>query len=144
MDLTTLKAAIQPALDQIGYELYDVELTKERKTLVLRITIEKKDGIDIDDCVAATDVLNPLLDALDPIAGDYSLEVTSPGAERKLRNFAEIEASVGRFVHVEADGVKLEGVLESAREDGITLKVGSKPTVIPMAVITLIRHAIKF
>jgi ribosome maturation factor RimP len=144
MDLNLLKTALAPAVQQLGYELYDVELAKERKTLILRVTIDKREGIDIDDCVAVSDILNPLLDRLNPIAEDYSLEVTSPGAERKLRNAAEIEASIGRFVHVVHDGIKTEGVLEAATPESITLKVGSKPTVIAMATVTLIRHAIKF
>jgi ribosome maturation factor RimP len=144
MDLSALKAALRPAVEQLGYELYDVELAKERKTHILRVTIDKPDGIAIEDCVAVNDVLSPLLDALDPIADDYNLEVSSPGAERKLRNPAEILASVGRFVHVEANGVKTEGVLLSADPDSITLSIGTKPTVIATKAITLIRHAIKF
>ncbi len=144
MDLNELKTALAPAVQQLGYELYDIELAKERKILILRVVIDKKEGIDIDDCVAVSDVLNPLLDQLNPITDDYSLEVTSPGAERKLRNLAEIEASIGRFVHVVHDGIKTEGVLETVTAESVTLKVGSKPTVIPMSTVTLIRHAIKF
>lgn len=144
MDLNALKTALAPAVQQLGYELYDIELAKERKTLILRITIDKPEGIDIDDCVAVSDVLNPLLDQLQPITEDYSLEVTSPGAERKLRNLTEIVSSIGRFVHVVHDGIKTEGILEAATAESLTLKVGSKPTVIPMDTVTLIRHAIKF
>ncbi len=144
MDRNELKTALAPAVEQLGYELYDVELAKERKTLILRVTIDKREGIDIDDCVAVSDVLNPLLDRLNPVEGDYSLEVTSPGAERKLRNAEEIQASIGRFVHVVHDGIKTEGFLEAAAPESLTLKVGSKPTVIAMSTVTLIRHAIKF
>ncbi|MFA5006945.1 MAG: ribosome maturation factor RimP [Candidatus Izemoplasmatales bacterium] len=144
MELNAIREAIAPAVTRMGYELYDVEFAKERKVLILRVTIDKPEGIDIDDCVAVSDVLNPLLDQLDPVQGDYSLEVTSPGAERRLRNLAEIQASIGRFVHVVHDGVKTEGVLEAADAENITLKVGSKPAVIPTPTVTLIRHAIKF
>jgi ribosome maturation factor RimP len=144
MELAVLKEELRPAIETAGYVLYDIGFRKERGSLVLSVVIDRSEGISIDDCVAVSDILNPLLDRLDPVAGDYSLEVTSPGAERRLRDAAEIAAATGRFVHVVHDGVKTEGTIESSSPEEIILKVGSKRIAISMATVTLIRLAIKF
>lgn len=143
MELALLKTKIAEKLAESGYGLYDIEYVKEHRTNVLRVMIDKTSGIDIDDCIAASNVLNPLLDQLDPIADEYSLEVSSPGAERKLRNSEEINQSVGKFIHVETYEQKLEGELMGFKNDVISLKIRNKIIEIAYLDINLIRLAIK-
>lgn len=143
MDLSDLKKKLTDIVVGAGYLLYDIEYVKDRKSHILRVMIDKKEGIDIDDCIAVSDLINPLLDELNPISEDYSLEVSSPGAERKLRNPSEIERAIGKFVHVETSSEKIEGELVSYQNNLISLKVRNKIIEIAEADIQLIRQAIK-
>jgi ribosome maturation factor RimP len=143
MELAQLKIKIAEKLAEIGYGLYDMEYVKEHRTHVLRVMIDKPSGIDIDDCIAASNVLNPLLDQLDPIVEDYSLEVSSPGAERKLRTSEEILQSVGKYIHVETYEQKLEGELTGFKDNTISLKIRNKIIEIAYLDVTAIRLAIK-
>ena len=69
---------LKETIETMGYELYDVEYSKEGKNYFLRIFINKKDGIDIKDCEKVNDAINPLLDKADYIKEQYYLEVSSP------------------------------------------------------------------
>lgn len=77
-----------------GIEFVDVEYVKEPKGNVLRIFIDKKDGVDLDSCEFASNLVSEWLDEVDPIEQSYFLEVSSPGIDReikldKLENFID-------------------------------------------------------
>ncbi|CBK74518.1 Uncharacterized protein conserved in bacteria [Butyrivibrio fibrisolvens 16/4] len=78
---------ITPILDELGFELYDVEYVKEGADYYLRAYIDKEGGITIDDCVDVSHRMNELLDAEPQIGGDegYIFEVSSPGLGRILK-----------------------------------------------------------
>lgn len=143
MELSGLKTLIEEQLHSHGYDLYGIEYVMEHRTNILRVMIDKPEGIDIDDCVAVSDILNPLLDQWDPIVEEYSLEVSSPGAERLLRNPAEITRAIGKFVHVESYEQKVEGELVAYHDGNLTLKIRNKNIDIAAPDVQLIRMAIK-
>ncbi len=144
MDLKALKNLIESHVRSLDYELYDLEYVKERRSNILRVMIDKKTGIDIDDCVKVSETISALLDETDPIQDDYSLEVSSPGAERKLRNREEIKNAIGHYVHIQTYEQTYEGDLVSFEDDMISIKVKNKIQDISYLDITLIRFAIKF
>jgi len=144
MDMKMLRHHIEEKVKKLEYDFYDMQYVKERRNNILRVLIDKKTGIDIEDCVRVSEVISAFLDETDPITEDYSLEVSSPGAERKLRDREEVLNSLGRYVHVETHNQTLEGDLVSFEGDTITLKVQNKLTDIHYLDITLIRLAIKF
>lgn len=74
--------------------LYDVEYAKEGKDYFLRIFIDSKKGIGLDDCEKVTHAINDVLDKADLISQEYFLEVSSPGVERVLRKDKHLEANV--------------------------------------------------
>jgi ribosome maturation factor RimP len=124
--LAEIKELLEPSLSHMGYAIYALEQSgKGGRTL--RIAIDKAQGfISIDDCERVSHVAGPLLDQADLIPTSYTLEVSSPGAERRLRDRAEYERFVGRKVNVryrsgEAE-VALEGVLASVDDAGITIR----------------------
>ncbi len=93
----------------------------------LRITIDKSEGfISLNDCERVSKVAGPLLDQTHLIDSSYTLEVSSPGAERRLRDRAEYERFVGRKVNVRYRSgeteVALEGLLASVGEAGIMIR----------------------
>jgi ribosome maturation factor RimP len=121
-----IKQLLEPSLSHMGYSIYSVEQSGSGGR-TLRIAIDKPDGfISLDDCERVSRVAGPLLDQAGLIRDSYTLEVSSPGAERKLRDRAEYERFVGRKVNVryrsgEAE-VALEGVLAAASDTGITIR----------------------
>ena len=76
---------IEPIIEKIGYELYDVEYAKEGKNYFLRIFIDSEKGIDLNDCEKVNDAITDILDEENYIKEQYFLEVSSPGIEKVLR-----------------------------------------------------------
>ena len=74
----------EPLAAELGLRIWDVRFVKEGAEHYLRIFIDKDEGVSIDDCVDMTHEINPLLDKEDPIPQEYTLEVSSPGLNRKL------------------------------------------------------------
>ncbi len=117
---------LEPTLSHMGYSIYSLERSGTGGR-TLRIAIDKPEGfISLDDCERVSRVAGPLLDQADLIADSYALEVSSPGAERRLRDRAEYERFVGRRVNVRYSAgdaeVALEGVLAGVEEAGITIR----------------------
>ncbi len=144
MNIQKLKRDISSFLESTPYGLYDIEFLKEKKSSILRIYIDSLKGITIEDCVEATKLLNPFIDDLDPIEGEYILEVSSPGAEKELRTIEAVKNAVGRFVYVETYEQKLEGKLTEFDGEYLTLSIKSKKVKINYIDVNLIRLAIKF
>jgi ribosome maturation factor RimP len=121
-----IKQLLEPSLSHMGYSIYSMEQSGSGGR-TLRIAIDKPEGfISLDDCERVSRVAGPLLDQANLIRDSYTLEVSSPGAERKLRDRVEYERFVGRKVNVryrsgEAE-VALEGVLAAASDAGITIR----------------------
>ena len=91
----TVRALAEPVAATLSLSVWDVEFVKEGSRQVLRITIDKEDGVTIDDCEAMHRAMDPVLDEADPIATPYYLEISSPGVERELRTDAQLSAFVG-------------------------------------------------
>ena len=69
---------LKPIIENLGYDLYDVEYVKEGKNYYLRIFIDKENGIDLNDCEKVSNSINEKLDEADYIKEQYYLEVSSP------------------------------------------------------------------
>jgi len=145
MDLALLKKQVGQEIEKYGYELYDLIYHKEKKQNVLTIMIDKPEGISIDDCVNVSHRLSDFLDGIDPIQDAYSLEVSSPGAERELRNDDEIEKAIGKYIHIETYEQKADGELIAYDGDVITIR-GEKNKQMSFGRLDVrtIRLAIKF
>jgi ribosome maturation factor RimP len=114
---------VQPLLDEVGIDLYDVEVVPG----ILRVLIDRDGGVDLEAITVATTAISDALDGRDPIPGQYTLEVSSPGLERPLRRPEHFLAMVGRAVAVRTrPGVegdrRTEGILVRADERGITVR----------------------
>ena len=91
---------LEPIIEKIGYELYDVEYAKEGKNYFLRIFIDNKKGIDLNDCEKVNDAITEILDQEDYIKEQYFLEVSSPGIERILRKDKHLEQNIGEQINI--------------------------------------------
>lgn len=77
-----LEQMIRPAVDALGFELVGIEQLSQGRHSMLRIYIDHADGITVDHCAEVSRQVSAVLDVEDPIHGEYTLEVSSPGLER--------------------------------------------------------------
>lgn len=120
-----IRELLEPTLAHMGYEVYSIEQTSQGGR-TLRISIDKPLGVSIEDCERVSQVAGPILDQSLLLDGNYVLEVSSPGAERPLRERWEYERFAGRRVNVRyrygegSEGV-VEGVLAAVADRGIAV-----------------------
>ena len=119
---------IEPIIEKIGYELYDVEYAKEGKNYFLRIFIDSEKGIDLNDCEKVNDAITDILDEENYIKEQYFLEVSSPGIEKVLRKEKHLEKNIGTEISVklfkkDENGKKeYQGILKQYNEETIELE----------------------
>lgn len=119
MDLET---PLRSLLSSLGLDLYDVEFAAG----TLNVIVSKADGVDLESLTKANRVIGEWLDLNDPIPGHFTLDVSSPGIERKLRTAAHFRSAVGQSVTLrelrDAEPTRrLEGTLISVDDTGVTL-----------------------
>lgn len=115
-----LEESIKLAAEGCGVDLYDIQQTKENKTNILRVYITSKNGVNLDQCAHVSRMISPLLDIEEPISGKYTLEVSSPGIERKLKTFHHFQCSIGSNVKIKNySNEVIKGELIAATIDGI-------------------------
>lgn len=90
-----LQQLLEPTVVGLGYEFVGVEYIAQGKHSLLRVFIDKPDGISADDCGEVSRQVSALLDVEDPIRGEYTLEVSSPGLDRPLFNEAQFTQFLG-------------------------------------------------
>ena len=86
----TLMRLLEPPIEALGFELVDIEFAREGRGGVLRIFIDAREGdlaagVTVDDCARVSHAVSEVLEIQDPIKGNYTLEVSSPGFDRILR-----------------------------------------------------------
>lgn len=110
----TVAELLEPVVASLGAELVDVDFNGG----VLRLTVDQEGGVTTDVLATVNRTVSPILDQHDPVPGRYTLEVSSPGVERKLTKFAHFERAVGENVIV-----KREPGLDPRRVKGALIEV---------------------
>lgn len=95
-----VEGLLEAKVQELGYELYDVEYAKEGPNYFLRIFIDKPEGIAIEDCERVNNEIDPMLEEADYIKDAYFLEVSSPGVERILRKDKHLKANIENKIEV--------------------------------------------
>jgi len=102
---------IGTTVQALGLELWGVELLQQGRYSLLRVYIEREEGVTIEDCEKVSRQVSALLDVEDPIAGEYTLEVSSPGVDRPLFSIEQYAQYVGSEVNL-----KLRQALDGRRK----------------------------
>ncbi|MCH9814317.1 MAG: ribosome maturation factor [Epsilonproteobacteria bacterium] len=96
MDNTILTQLISDA----GASLYDTETVHEEERKIFRIYITAKGGVSLDLCTKITKIISPILDLDPPVGGEYTLEVSSPGIDRKLTSISHFAHSIDELAKI--------------------------------------------
>lgn len=96
----SVKEEIEKVAESEGLELVHIEFGTHGRNLVLRIDIDKEGGVTVEDCALVSNQLSTFLDVDDSIPGEYELQVSSPGLDRKFYRESDYEKFIGRLVRV--------------------------------------------
>lgn len=140
MSKEALVAIVEPAVEQLGYELSDVEVKVGAKDGLLRLFIDRPEGVTLEDCELVSRQISAMLDVEDPLPGQYVLEVSSPGLDRALTKPAHFQRFMGENVKVKLrfplQGRRnFRGALRSADEEKIEVEVDGESHSLPLATI---------
>ena len=111
-------------VESCGVSVYDTEVVTEFEKRIFRLYITSKEGISLDKCAEVSRILSPIFDVEPPLEGEYTLEVSSPGIERKLLKPEHFTASIGEKVKIKLkDKEKFIGILESFENNLASIRV---------------------
>ena len=144
-----VEAVILPVLEELGLELVEVQYRREQSGWVLRLIIDKQEGVSLDDCVAVSREVGQLLDIEDFIEQSYNLEVSSPGLERPLKSMAEFQRFVGRMARIKtiepiAGEHVFIGRIMRTEGEAIVLEVGRREVAILFNQVAKARLEVEF
>lgn len=131
-----------PVAEAEGVELVEVEVKGHRNSRLVRLVADAEGGLDVDRIASVSRAVGDLLEERDVVAGSYTLEVTSPGADRPLRSARDFRRNIGRDVRVlrspqaaQAPGVEGEvtGMLVAADDGAVTVEVAGAEQRIALA-----------
>lgn len=124
MWVDSIMAELEEIIESCGCTLYDVSVLRENEAQILRISIIKDGGVSLDDCELVSQSISPFLDVKDVIKDAYTLEVSSPGIERVLKNPRHFMLSCGEMVQIRLlDKQEIVGVLVKVSDSGVWLDV---------------------
>lgn len=129
---------IQPIAEGLGYIFWGMEFLSQGRHSVLRIYIDKEnDGITVEDCEAVSRQVSGILDVEDPIQGEYTLEVSSPGWDRPLFRLEQFAAYAGEVVQVRLRSPyngrrNFKGLLKGVEGDEVVVQVDDNEYLLPI------------
>lgn len=134
-----LGSLLAPLVEDLGYEFVGLEYRSNPKNRLIRLYIDQPDtGIGVDDCERVSLEVSALLDVEDPVSGEYTLEVSSPGLERPLFTGAQFARWAGEqarvTLQVPVDGRRnFKGRIVRADDNEVVLEVDGQEHVLPLA-----------
>lgn len=139
-----LQKLLGPTIEGLGYELTDLEARVGSGSGVLRVFIDKPDGIGLEDCEKVSSAISALLDVEDPVPGRYDLEVSSPGLDRKLTKVEHFQRFEGETIKVQMrfpiEGRRrFRGTLVSSDDKNIVVEVDGESHKLSIATIDTAR-----
>ncbi|WP_445675632.1 ribosome maturation factor RimP [Pseudomonas aeruginosa] len=135
--LEQLQALLAPVVEALGYECWGVEFISQGRHSVLRVYIDRPEGILIDDCEAVSRQVSGILDVEDSISGEYTLEVSSPGMDRPLFTLEQFAKHAGEQVKIRLrspyEGRRnYQGILRGVEEQDVVVLVDDHEYLLPI------------
>ena len=131
---------LAPTVESLGFELWGLELLSPNRHATLRLYIEGEAGVSVDDCAKVSRHVSSVMDVEDPINGEYTLEVSSPGIDRLLFKPEQYALYVGEPIEVKLrlpfDGRrKFRGWLMGLENDDVIVRVDDHDYLLPLAAV---------
>ena len=135
--LEQLQALLAPVVEALGYQCWGVEFISQGRHSLLRVYIDLPDGVLIEDCEKVSRQISGVLDVEDPISGEYTLEVSSPGMDRPLFTLEQFAAHVGDQVKIRLrspyEGRRnFQGLLRGVEEQDVVVQVDEHEYLLPI------------
>ena len=134
---TQLAELLAPTVASLGFELWGIELVSPQRRPTLRSYIEREAGVRVDDCAEVSRHVSGVLDVEDPISGEYTLEVSSPGIDRLLFKREQYAEYVGEPIEIRLrmpfEGRrKFRGWLMGVEEEDVIVRVDDHEYLLPL------------
>ena len=135
-----LSELITPVVEALGCDLWGIEYLSQGRHTLVRIYIDKEDGIGVEDCEKVSRQVSSLFDVEDPVAGQYTLEVSSPGMDRPLYTVEQYQRFVGEQVAIKLSRAfegrkKFSGQLVAVENDELVVQVDDEQYILPVELI---------
>ncbi|MEA3348198.1 MAG: ribosome maturation factor RimP [Pseudomonadota bacterium] len=134
-----VRTLAEDLLLNLGYELVELEFAQSDENALLRLYIDREDGITLDDCTHVSRMLGALLDVEDPISGRYNLEISSPGLNRRLSRPKDFQTRLGETIKVKLvkplnGRRRFKGILRDYQENPmtVTIEVDGETFIVPL------------
>lgn len=146
---THLWELFEPVVNGMGFDLIEIEHVPNPKHGILRLYIDKEDGVTIDDCSDVSEQISALLDVEEPIRGHFNLEISSPGMDRPLTRVKDFQRFAGSLVKLKTlkpmDGQRnFKGRILEANEDVLVIETDTEEISVPMNAIEKARLVPEF
>ena len=131
---------LQTTIEALGFELWGVEYLSQGRHSVVRIYIDAENGISVDDCALVSEQVGSVFDVEDPITGEYTLEVSSPGMDLLLFKLGQYPAYVGEIVELRLRSAfegrrKFKGILKGIEGEDVVIQVDDHEFLLPHGAI---------
>lgn len=132
-----LSELLGPTIESLGFELWGLELISPNRQATLRLYIDGEAGVTVDDCATVSRHVSSVLDVEDPIKGEYTLEVSSPGVDRLLFRPEQYGPYIGEPIEIRLripfEGRrKFRGWLMGLEEGDVVVRVDDHEYLLPM------------
>lgn len=119
---------VRPTIESLGFELVRIRLMGGKRILLQIMAERPEGGIEVDDCADISRAVSALLDVEDPISGEYTLEVSSPGIDRPLTRLKDFERYEGYEARLETSELiegrkRFKGILAGVEEGGVLIEI---------------------
>lgn len=131
---------LQSTVLALGFDLWGVEHRAQGKHSVLRVYIDSPAGITVDDCAAVSEQVSGILDVEEPISGEYTLEVSSPGLDRALFTLVQYTGYIGETVELRLRSPfegrrRFKGILKGIEGEDVVIQVEDHEFLLPYGAI---------
>jgi len=131
-----IQQLLESTVEAMGFELWGVEFLSQGRHSLLRVYIDGENGVNIDDCAAVSEQVSGVLDVEDPVPGEYTLEVSSPGMDRLLFKLDQYPAYVGEELELRLRSPfegrrKFRGILKGIEGEDVVLQVEDHEYLLP-------------
>ncbi len=135
-----LKELLEPVVESMDCQLWGLEYFSQGRHSTVRLYIDAPDGVTLEDCTRVSRQVSSVMDVEDPITGEYSLEVSSPGMDRPLYTLAHFATYAGEQVSIKLRSAfegrrKFTGLLNGVEDEDVVVVVDDNEYLLPIELI---------